>query len=86
MIGILSGGLSFFNKVYKMISTKSGVENNGFFNDIKNCSCDVCGKDNVSVVMHYKYNKPTLAECKTCNPQLFHAVSEAQKDAWLNGE
>lgn len=68
-----------------MINTKPTDSNEGFYNQIKTCTCDICGKQNTSVVLHHRFGQPTLAECRSCNPELFQAVSEAQKDAWLNG-
>jgi len=68
-----------------MINIKPTESNEGFYNQIKVCTCDVCGAAEVAVVLHHRFERPTLAECQACNPILFQAVSDAQKDAWLNG-
>lgn len=69
-----------------MIDIKATESNKGFFSIIKKCTCDVCGTKDISVVVSHQWHSPTYAECKTCNPMLFQDVSEAQKDAWLNGK
>ena len=69
-----------------VVNTENRESNQGFYNNIKRCSCDICGKQDVAVVVHHQWGKPTLTECNRCNPKLFNAVSEAQKDLWLAGK
>ena len=43
--------------------------------------CDLCGDSNASCAP-----LDDQLVCRVCNPENWHAVSDQQKNAWLNGE
>lgn len=47
--------------------------------------CDSCGNRRPCVVFLH-YGAPVLAQCKTCDPKNFEAVSRHAIDRWLAGE